>query len=235
MHVHTCAPCNLNKKANRKSQAELQSYHAGMPLERVHIDVVGPLVEGHRGNKLILVLVDQFTKWFECNVVPHQTVKVVCKELDNQFITRFGLPQQIHSDQGRNFESGLFQQLWRTLDIIKTKTTLYRPSANGQVERYNRILLAAVRCYIDGKQRGWDENLPLLSMAIRSTINWSTAGFTPNFLMLGREISIPDELFGVTTPNKLSQDASLRWSKGDYIHDTPMVCRVGGILCCVCR
>ena len=44
-----------------------------MPLERVHIDVVGPLVESHRGNKLILVLVDQFTKWFECYAVPDQT------------------------------------------------------------------------------------------------------------------------------------------------------------------
>ena len=88
-------PCNLKKNANRKSQAELQSYHAGMPLERVHIDIVGPLVESHRGNKLILVLVDQFTKWFEFYAVPGQTAEVVCKELVNQFITRFGLPQQI--------------------------------------------------------------------------------------------------------------------------------------------
>ena len=98
------------------------------------IYVVGPLVESHHGNKLILVLVDQFTEWFECYAVPDQTAEVMCKELVNQFITRFGLPQQIHSDQGRNFESGLFQQLCRTLDITKTKmrTTPYRPSANGQ-------------------------------------------------------------------------------------------------------
>ena len=189
----------------KQFQAELQFYHAGMPLEQVHIDVVAPLVESHRGNKLILVLVDQFTKWLECYAVPDQTAEVVCTELVNQFITRLGLPQPIHSDQGRNFESGLLQQLCRTLDITKTRTTPYRPSANGQVERYNIILLPAARCYIDGKQREWDENLTLLS--IRSTINRST-GFTPNFLMLGREISIPDELFGVTTANNLSQDVS---------------------------
>ena len=72
---------------------------------------------------------------------------------------------------------------------------------------YNRSLIASVRYYIDGKQREWDENLPLLSMAIRSTINRST-GFTPNFFMLGRDISILDKLFGVTTANKLSQDVS---------------------------
>ena len=98
-----------------------------MPLERVQIDVVGPLVESHRGNKLILVLVDQFTKWFECYAVTNETTEVINRKLVNQLITRLGLPQQIHSDHGRNFESGLIQQLCRILKITKTRTTPHRP------------------------------------------------------------------------------------------------------------
>ena len=113
----------------------------------------------------------------------------------------FRVPYTIHTDQRRNFESTLFSETCRLLRITKTRTT-YRSSANGQVERYNRILLAMIRCYLDGQQKDWDEHIPLFGMAIRFTTNRNT-GFIPNFLMLGREISLPDQLFGF---KKLSRD-----------------------------
>jgi hypothetical protein len=109
--------------------------------------------------------------------------------------SRFGMPLHVHSDQGRNFESTLFQEVCRVLDITKTHTTPYRPASNGQVERYNRTVLQMVRSYLEGRDLEWDRFLPLIGMAIRGTINRNT-GFTPNFLMLGRELSIPDEMFG---------------------------------------
>ena len=49
----------------------------------------------------------------------------------------------IFTDQGRNFESRLFQELCKGLLICKAKTAPYRPSVNGQVERYNRTLMDA--------------------------------------------------------------------------------------------
>ena len=61
-----------------------------------------------------------------------------------------------HSDQGRNFESTLFAELCKSLEVAKTRTTPYRPSANGQMERYNRTLLAAIRCFVD-EQQEWDD------------------------------------------------------------------------------
>ena len=203
LYVNTCRPCNMNKKANRRRQAGMKSYHAGMALERVHVDITGPFVESKKGNKLILVVVDQFTKWFECYAIPDQTAEVVCRALVDNFISRFGIPQIIHTDQGRNFESSLFREMCKLLEIAKTRTTPYRPSSNGQIERYNRILLAVIRCFIEDQQE-WDEHLPLLSMAIRSTVNRST-GCTPNQLMLGREVSVPDEIFGMSSLNSPKQ------------------------------
>lgn len=68
--------------------------------------------------------------------------------------------------------------------------TPYRPSANGQVERFNRTIKDAVRCFVSKSQDNWDEHLPQLAGAIRSFFNRNT-GFTPNKLMLGREVTLP--------------------------------------------
>ena len=54
--------CNRNKKPNIKLKATLGVYHAGSPLECIHIDILGPLPVTKRGNKVILMIIDQFTK-----------------------------------------------------------------------------------------------------------------------------------------------------------------------------
>ena len=79
------------------------------------------------------------------------------------------------------------------LKIVKTRTTPYRTSANGQVERINRTILQILRCFIRGQQEDWGLHLATIGMAIRSTVNRQT-GFTPNFLMLGREVLHPIDL-----------------------------------------
>ncbi|GFS11042.1 Pol polyprotein [Elysia marginata] len=82
----------------------------------------------------------------------------------------------------------------RLLHIHKSRTTAYRSSANGQAERMNCTLMAAVRSFVNSKQNDWDDYVPLIASAIRSSVNRHT-GFTPNKMMLGREVMTPPELF----------------------------------------
>lgn len=171
----------------------MTQYHAGVPFERVHIDFMGPLPETTKGNSNILALVDQFTKWFEIIPLPSQTAEETARAAVNEGFTMFGCPFTIHSDQGRNFESALFKSICRTLHIHKTRTTPYRPSANGQVERFNRTIMDAGRCFVSTSQTDWDVYLPQLASAIRSSVNRMT-GLTPNMMMLGREINMPADL-----------------------------------------
>ena len=81
----------------------------------------------------------------------------------------------------------------KALQIHKARTISYRPSANGQVERYNRTLIEAVRCFLGKAQNRWDEHVPQIAGAIRASVNRST-GYTPNKLMLGREINLPAQM-----------------------------------------
>ena len=75
----------------------------------------------------------------------------------------------------------------------KTRTTPFRPSANGQAEIYNRVLMNSVRCFVSKSPTQWDEYLPQLAGALRSAVNRNT-GFTANMLMLGREVNKPIDL-----------------------------------------
>ncbi|VDI58319.1 Hypothetical predicted protein [Mytilus galloprovincialis] len=84
----------------------------------------------------------------------------------------------MHSDQGRQFESGLFKELCAKLKIDKTRTTSFRPQSNGLVERYNRTLENTISKYISKNQRDWDEQLPWALMAYNSSEH-ETTKFSP--------------------------------------------------------
>ncbi len=212
-YVKSCAACSKNKKPSVRAKAALGSYVAGGRNERVHIDLLGPFPKSKSGNRYILVIVDQFTKWFECVAIPDQSAEVVAKAFVNQYISRSGPPLEIHSDQGGCFTASLFEACCKLLEVTKTRTTPYRPQSNGQVERYNRVLLPMIRCYLRNGQTNWDENLQLLAMAIRATVNRST-GFTANMMMLGEEVRTPaDVLLGVSAANWSPKEPAeyVRW------------------------
>ncbi len=171
----------------------MQPYYHGAPLDRVQIDVLGPFPVSESGNRYILVIIDQFTKWVESFAIPRQNSATTAKTLVNEFIARYGAPLELHTDQGSNFQSELFRNVCKLLDIAQTRTTPYHPASNGQVERFNRTILQMIRCYVDKGQRLWDEHLPLLLAAYRSTPHASTK-CTPNRLMLGREVHLPHDL-----------------------------------------
>ena len=79
-------------------------------MERVHLDFLGPLPTTKNNNSYVLMMVDQFTKWVECIPLPSQTAEATAQAVVDQFFVRFGIPFQIFTDRGSNFESNLFKQ-----------------------------------------------------------------------------------------------------------------------------
>ena len=206
LHILGCFACNRSKHLRRRYRAPLREFTAGAPMEKVHIDILGPLPETANKNKYVLLMICQFTKWIEGVALPDQKAETIANAMVNQLFTRMGCPQEIVSDQASNFCGELFHDLCQRLGIVKKRTTAFRPSANGQVERMNRSLLQMIRCHLIetfSKQSQWDEELQLHLGAIRCTENRST-GFTPNLAMLGREIRQPLELMTGVPQEKAS-------------------------------
>ena len=159
-------------------------------MERVSINIPGPLPLSKAGNRYILVMSDCFTKWTESVPIPNQEARMVAEAFVNNFICCFGVHLQLHSDQGKCFESKLFQEICSLLDNDKTWTTSMRPQANGTVERFNRSLVSMLTMYCNDNQDNWDVCLPQVMMAYRSSSHASTK-ISPSKVVLGREIVLP--------------------------------------------
>lgn len=123
LYVVLCHVCNKQKKPCRKAKADLGQYHSGIPVERDHVDILGPLPVTKDGNNYSLVIIDQFTKWNEWCAIPNQNAETVANVLMYSTIARFECPLELHTDQGRNMDGNIMRQLCSLLDISKTRTT----------------------------------------------------------------------------------------------------------------
>ena len=166
-------------------------------MQRVHIDIVGPLPRSKKGNCYILTLQCSYTKWAEAFPLKNQKPATCARAIIDGWVNRYGVPDDIYSDQGRNFESQVFKEMCQLLGIRKTRTTAYHPAGNGQGENWNRTLKGLLKAKVDGNVERWDEQIGACLMAYRSSVHRST-GYTPFHLMYGREMKLPlDIMMGV--------------------------------------
>jgi transposase InsO family protein len=112
----------------------MNQYNVAAPFERIAIDVAGPFPLSDQRNRYLLIAMDYFTKWPEAYALPNQEVSTVAEALVTNFFCRFGIPQELHSDQDRNFESRLLQEILQRVGVNKTRTTPLHSQSDGMVE-----------------------------------------------------------------------------------------------------
>ena len=209
--VRKCEICQAakNSKPNRKEYQ--QRLFAGRPWQVLSVDLVGPFCKTPRGNTMILVISDHFTRWRDAIAIRDGTTAAVAEALERQVFCYFGIPERIHSDKGAAFESSMMKELCKVWGVAKSRTTPWHPEGNGVVERGNKDLGNALRTFLLTRDESdWDLLLPHLTRAVRS-VPHSMTGETANYMMFGRELSLPEDL--LAEPNlPLS-------SREDYVGD----------------
>uniref|UniRef100_A0A3Q1EHS4 Integrase catalytic domain-containing protein n=1 Tax=Acanthochromis polyacanthus TaxID=80966 RepID=A0A3Q1EHS4_9TELE len=190
-----CERCVLSKALVPKTKTYMGTIRASRPHEILAIDFT-MLEPSTDGKENVLVMTDVFSKYTQTVATKDQKASTVADVLVKHWFQLLGPPSRIHSDQGRNFESSLVQQLCKIYNISKSRTTPYHPSGNGQCERFNRTLHDLLRVLPPEQKRRWPKHLSQVTYAYNTTVHQST-GKTPYFLMFGREPRLPvDMLIG---------------------------------------
>lgn len=143
-YVGACIECAYAKKNSTSKESELHTIEkVAIPFHTLHVDHLGPFVRSKKGNTHILVIVDGFTKFTFIKPVRNTKTQSAIKALEDIFYI-FRNPDRIISDRGTCFTSHAFKRFCLERGINHSLNAVACPRANGQVERYNRTILASL-------------------------------------------------------------------------------------------
>ncbi|GBM44563.1 Pro-Pol polyprotein [Araneus ventricosus] len=187
-----CVPCQRDK-IQRHTVSHLGTYPVPRhQFDHIHIDLVGPFPPS-RGYTYALTCVDRFSRWPEAIPLKDIKAETVTFEFYANWIARFGVPERLTSDQGRQFESRLFREFARLLGVKLVHSTPYHPQANDSVERLHRQLKSAIRAHATER---YTLVLPSILLGMRASVkeplNCSVAD-----MLYGTPITLPEEFFSV--------------------------------------
>ncbi|CAK9800876.1 Transposon Ty3-I Gag-Pol polyprotein [Anthophora plagiata] len=182
-HIDNCLRCINFSPIEGKQEGYLHTLpKENLPFATIHIDHYGPLERSSRGQKFILTIVDGFTKFIKLYSCKSTTTEEIVKHLQDYF-RHYSKPRRIISDRGSCFTSNLFKQFMSDELIDHVLVAVGTPRANGQVERYHRIMTPML-AKLSETPKNWDRVLGSVEYAINNTVCKST-GTSPSMLLFG--------------------------------------------------
>ena len=137
--LRTCPVCMVHtRRAERVPMGEMPL--ASYPMQIVGADLIGPLPQSSKGNRYILTMIDHCSGWAEAYPLPDKTSKSVWTVFATDFLPRYGEPEILITDNGKEFTARDWELYLAQLGVKHNVTTPVHPQSNGKTERFNRTL-----------------------------------------------------------------------------------------------
>ena len=183
------------------------------PFERVSVDILGPLPVTTHANRYILCFTDHCTRWPILVPLKNIDASTIARAHYDSVICKHGCPKSLLSDRGSNFLSKVVLEVCRIMQTHKLNTTSsYHPQCNAIQERFNSVILDTISHYVNKCHNNWDQYLTSIQFAYRTTPAENSVGFSPFFLLYGREARLPLDVTLLTNCNYPEKTLS------DHIH-----------------
>ncbi len=188
--VRTCPQCQLSKVDHKPNKPPITiTDTCKEPLVKIYMDLVGPFRITPTGLRHILSIQDNLTKFLYLVPLADASASTVFFEFA-RFVTSFGIPQAVVTDQGQQFCSDLMKYVLDNLGIQKLVCSPYHPESNGALERTHGSIKEYLKIYLSPDQDNWDALLPSIVYTFNTQRHTAT-GFPPFELMFGRKPRLP--------------------------------------------
>jgi transposase InsO family protein len=193
-YCDSCQFCRFQKNHHHSARPTIQLYEApSHPFEEIHMDLT-EVTQSLRGNSMILVVKCSLTAAIELVAMKGKEADEVARAMVDRVYLRHGSPRIVYSDQGKEFCNKIMQQISAIYQMRHVRTTAGNPRSNGLVENHNRTLKDQLSVFTNARQDDWDDFLPVVQFSYMTTVS-SRTGFTPFFMVYGREARQPSDIW----------------------------------------
>ena len=209
LYVSACVTCQRSKATNRPLKAPLKPLIYNSFNSCIQIDHLEPSKQRtSRGNVALLTIVDMYSSYLVCVPVRSTSTEHTIKAIMKHWISKYGVPNKIQSDQGSGFESKLFKEVCKIFGIHKARSTPWKSSTQGKVESCHRRINTCFRSVLCNKDyHKYDEYIEWIVFTL-NCMRSNRTGFSPNFLVFGQEARTPRDLFIPDTRDHSPSDYS---------------------------
>lgn len=188
--VLRCPTCQKLSERHYPISSTHYSTSSYSPMTRLNVDAIGPFPTDTFGNAYIVVVIDTFTRFIELYKSPDATALSAARALV-QHCGRYGVPEQLLTDNGPQFYNLMVESLSRFMGIQHLFTVPYSHEENGLVERANKEVSRHLRAILMDRRLidTWSESLPLVQRIINAKVHEAT-GVAPAALLFGSKFDL---------------------------------------------
>lgn len=220
IYVNKCALCKQMKHLHQRKTPMNLTTTSSRPFERVLLDIVGPINIGQQ-MKYALTLQDDFSKYLVVAPINSKDSEKVAETFVTKWVLRFGSPETILTDCGKEFVSELFKGVCKLLSVNAITSTAYRHETIGALENTHKTLNEYIRLFI-GNKKEWHKIMPYFEFAYNNAEH-TTTKYTPHEILFGCTVNFPKKLVGKNIekrmPNSYEDYMTKMYKIFDVIYD----------------